>query len=106
MTPYVTMIKLCIVHRFFASFHGAYIRNLANFIAFNFKPLVIPSQLLEEFHNWVKCGQWTLSTHGCHYTTTPVVPPLSMALLPLAFSLPFTKLMPRLAIAPLRATIS
>jgi hypothetical protein len=70
MTPYVTMVKLCIVHRFFASSHGAYIGNLANFITFNFKPLVIPPQLLEEFHNWVKCGQWTLNTHGCHYTTT------------------------------------
>jgi hypothetical protein len=34
-----------------------------------------------------------------------VVPPFTMALLPLAFIFPLVKLMPKVAIAPIKATI-
>jgi len=61
----------------------------------NPNPLIIPPQLTNEFHNWVKYKQWTPCINGCPYTTTPVIPPLPMAL-----PLPLAELMLGIAITP------
>jgi hypothetical protein len=37
---------------------------------FNSKPLIILSQVLENFHNKVECKQKAPCTSGCPYTTT------------------------------------
>jgi hypothetical protein len=54
----------------FVSFHVAYVEIPSSFVAFLFEPFGKKLELLEEFHNMVKCQQKTLSIGGKANTTT------------------------------------
>ncbi len=54
----------------FAAFHVAYVEIPTSFVAFLFEPFGKFLQLLEEFHNTVKCWQKTLSISGKADATT------------------------------------
>jgi hypothetical protein len=55
---------------FLTSFCVAYVGILPNFMVFLFRPLVISSQLVEEFHNKVECWQEVMVDQGNVGTTT------------------------------------
>jgi hypothetical protein len=71
---------------FLTSFCVAYVGILPNFILFLFKPLVISSQLVEEFHNKVECWQKVVV-----HLVERLAQPLLMAPQP-SFLVPFIKL--------------
>jgi hypothetical protein len=50
---------------FLQALMGLMLEILQTLHFFNPNPLVISLQLMEKFHNWVKCGQWTMCTSEC-----------------------------------------